>query len=147
MRNGNIAVGIGLFVVALLAATGKLQQLWTAIMNAEMPMENVGTAKVDTSTLFPSPAAGGSGVAPSSGGSSPPTNAKAATWNAITGKAPGAQNVSLIPGADAALEDVYAKWPAGHQTEWNAFLDCYRSTGSVLVCAQHGLVLSTEGRG
>jgi hypothetical protein len=93
MRNGNIAVGIGLFVVALLAATGKLQQLWTAIMKAEMPMQNVGSATVDTSTLSPTSSPAGGGGAPSS---SPPTNP------IIGAAAPkGAQNV-IIPTSGAA---------------------------------------------
>jgi hypothetical protein len=35
MRNGSLALGLGVLAIALLAASGKLGELWRAIMNAE----------------------------------------------------------------------------------------------------------------
>jgi hypothetical protein len=164
VRNGNIALGLGVLAIALLAASGKLKQLWDAIMNAGTQgpaasgtsgsgtsgsgtsgstsggsaMQNVGTAAIDTGTAFIPPGDLGVTTGQQAGA--------AAILAAITGKQ-GASNTTIVAGANPALDDVFARWPAGRQTEWNAFLTCYASTGSVDVCARRGLVLSTEGRG
>jgi hypothetical protein len=168
VRNGNIALGLGVLAIALLAASGKLKQLWDAIMSAGTQgpgasgtsgsgtsggMQSVGTAAINTGTAFLPPDTGPASD-PSAAGSwasipgvtSGQQAGAAAILAAITGKQ-GASNTTIVAGANPALDDVFAKWPAGRQTEWNAFLTCYASTGSVDVCARRGLVLSTEGRG
>jgi hypothetical protein len=91
MRNGNIALGLGLFVVAILAASGTLKQLWDAVMSAEQSA---------SSSPSPTPA-GGSGVAPSSGTTATPIVG-------ATGKT-GAQNVTIPAAASATLAAI----PAG----------------------------------
>jgi hypothetical protein len=162
VKNGNIALGLGVLAIALLAASGKLGQLWKAIMNAGTQGPS-GLPK-DTGPAA-DPSAAGSfapGSAPDTGPASDPS--PAGSWASIPGIASGiasgagsvlgnirgkqgANNTTIYAGADPKLDDVFAKWPAGHQLEWNAFLTCFASTGSVDVCAQRGLVLSTEGRG
>lgn len=159
MRNGSLALGLGVLAIALLAASGRLGALWRAIMNAEtqggsasgtsgstgVPAQgapgsagqSVGRAVIDTNTAF---APDGQGIF---GGT---TGAAAAAAAVLAGRQ-GASNTTIYAGANPALDDVFAKWPAGRQVEWNAFMDCFRSTGSVDVCARKGLVLSTEGRG
>jgi hypothetical protein len=165
VKNGNIALGLGVLAIALLAASGKLKALWDAIMNAGTQgpgasgtsgsgtMQNVGTAAINTATAFlppdsgpaPDPSAPGS-WAPFSGLASG-IQAGAGTVSGLITSRPGAQNTTIITGSNPALDKVFAQWPAGHQAEWDAFLNCYRSTGSIDVCARQGLVLSTEGRG
>jgi hypothetical protein len=152
VRNGSLALGLGVLAIALLAASGKLGELWRAIMNAETQGgtsggtsgsgisgsagQSIGRAVIDTSTAF---APDGQGIF---GG----TTAAAAAAAAVLAGRQGASNTTIYAGANPALDDVFAKWPAGHQTEWNAFMDCFRSTGSVQVCASKGLVLSSEGK-
>jgi hypothetical protein len=159
VRNGNIALGLGVLAIALLAASGKLKQLWDAIMNTPTAGgtsggsglsgtsgsgtsggsagQSVGTAAIDTGTAFIPPDDLGVTTGQQAGA--------AAIIAALTGKS-GGQNTTIVAGANPALDDVFAKWPAGHQAEWDAFLNCYRSTGSIDVCARQGLVLSTTGR-
>jgi hypothetical protein len=148
MRNGNIALGLGVLVVALLAATGKLQALWTAVMKAEQTVGSSGTAAVNPQALLPDQGVSSSGSVGSFGpGTGAVPGSKADIGISIAPYLRGAQNTTIYAGQDPALDTVFAQWPAGRQTEWNAFLDCFFSTGSVDVCARRGLVLSTEGKG
>ena len=140
MKNGNIAAGLAILVVALLAASGTLQRVWSAIMKTETPKPGG-----DRTTGPPTEPLPGLIVTPGAGTYSPGGGEPAPVTSPNPPQGP--QNPTLIAGADPALDDVFAKWPAGRQTEWNAFLDCYFQTHSVLVCAQKGLVLSTEGVG
>jgi hypothetical protein len=161
VKNGNIALGLGVLAIALLAASGKLGALWKAIMNTP----TAGGLAKDTGPAS-DPSAAGSfapGSAPDTGPASDPSapgswapilpglltgaQAGAGTVSGLITSRPGAQNTTIIAGSNPALDKVFAQWPAGHQAEWDAFLNCYRSTGSIDVCARQGLVLSTEGRG
>lgn len=143
MRNGNIVVGFALFVIAVLIAEGKVSAAWDAIMNGANAGNTASALPPDNGVVAPD------GSAPASwgtaGATAPPRSTKNFVPAIISGINTQIQQKSYILGSgkDPALELAYNNWPAGHQQEWNDFLDCYYTNGSVGACA----TLNISGKG
>lgn len=162
MKNANIALALGIVVIGILAAEGKLKDLWDAVMSAGGPTSSSGGGSTSASGSASRSSSGPPSLAPPGNpfgqlapSGSAGTNTSAANNYGIGKLLNGPQNTNLtqfpsqpgMPGYDA-VNAVFAKWPAGHQAEWDAFRTCYVTTGgNIADCAARGFVLSSEGVG